>query len=148
MNEKTFDRAPSATAIPMIAAEVTAAPVTTVATRRPAITSAASSAAGHTLIQVATVNSTEASRGRVARARTPRTAIGVATESIRATATGPRQAVTATHHQASRMLRRATNTSATPSSRVTSSNQVSPYFGSPSTDAASIGTSAPIGYTQ
>ena len=98
----------------------------TAAVRLPATSSAAMIAAGQTFTQVAIDSSTEASSGREPMTSTPAIAIGSATASIRPIATGPRQAVNSTHHQASRRLRRATSTSAPTSSSVTSTTQTGP----------------------
>ena len=88
-----------------ITAEVTTAVRAIVQRSRTATTIAAISAAGHTLIQVATVSSTAASRGMVPSTSIPTIAIGTMTASMRPSATGPSSSRNASHHHPTRATR-------------------------------------------
>ncbi len=63
------------------------------------------SAAGQTLIQVATVSSTAASRGAATSRSIPTIAIGTVIESMRPSATGPSSSRKASHHHPTRATR-------------------------------------------
>ena len=114
---------------------------------------AAISAAGHTLIQVATARSTAAVAGRVASSGTPTIATATVIESTRPSATGPSSKRNASHHHPTVVSRRSRwndriTMNATASTIITRVSQVGVNCSGPNTLAISIGTNATIGYTQ
>ena len=83
----------------MITALVPAAAARMRQRSREATSSAASNAAGHTLIQVATASRIAAARGRAATKSTPTMASGIVMESILPIAIGPSRIRKPIHHQ-------------------------------------------------
>ena len=94
---------PPAKTAASVSTETSAAPAITVKRRRTAITAATRSAAGQTLIQVATARRIEASHGRPTSHRLPASASGTVIASSRYIPTGPRSAMNASQNHAATM---------------------------------------------